>query len=365
MKKIKQVLNLAKSLGKEYALRDNYILIKVSSQLPPYTDLARGVNSLDHYEVRHPYSDSVIGAFTVWDSKRIPPIVKLGVFQNEHKTIGLIESLYEKIKELYPAVPEDFEKYMFSIWGDSPAGMTQFSLDAHSMNKFHEVLSALKRSPLRKSFEGEEKGFDDHLDYHIYQNKEHLGTMKGNELNEMMPSRQHRESASKEKGLIFHPTNIISGSPSGFMKSEEMEDDKGFKDHLDYHIYQNNEHLGTMSGKELNAMMPTKSHREQAEKEKSFVFHATNTVTGNPASYMKKAVDEPKTKEWLVKLAGSDEYHPLVDIVDSKQPLHEGGGNTYSVRRPDGSVTHHHQNEIEDIKLPDELSNSMPVHMRD
>jgi hypothetical protein len=295
MKKIKQVLNLAKSLGKEYALRDNYILIKVSSQLPPYTDLARGVNSLDHYEVRHPYSDSVIGAFTVWDSKRIPPIVKLGVFQNEHKTIGLIESLYEKIKELYPAIPEDFEKYMFSIWGDSPAGMTQFSLDAHSMNKFHEVLSALKRAPLRKSDGG---------------------------------------------------------------------GDKGFHDHLDYHIYQNNEHVGTMNGKELNAMMPTSDHRGQAEKDKNLVFHATNTVTGNPASYMKKA-EEPKSSEWMVKLTGSDEYHPLVDIVDNKKPIHEGGGNVYSVRHPDGSVTVHHQSEVEDVKLAHELENSMPVHMRD
>jgi hypothetical protein len=365
MKKIKQVLSLAKSLGKEYALKDNYILIKVSSQLPPYTDLARGVSSLDHYEVRHPYSDSVIGAFTVWDSSRIPAIVKLGIFQNEHKTIGLIETLYEKIKELYPSVPEDFEKYMYSVWGGSPTDMAESGLHAHSMNRFHEVLSALKRSPLRKSFEGEEKGFEDHLDYHIYQNNEHLGSMNGKELNQMMPSRQHREDVSKDKGLVFHPTNVVSGDPAKFMKSNEEEDDKGFKDHLDYHIYQNNEHVGTMAGKELNAMMPSKSHREQTEKEKSFVFHASNTVTGNPASYMKKTEDMPSSKEWLVKLAGSDGYHPLVDIVDSKQPLHEGGGNVYSVRRPDGSVTHHHQDEIEDVKFADELSSSMPVHMRD
>jgi hypothetical protein len=294
MKKIKQVLSLAKSLGKEHALKDNYILIKVSSQLPPYTDLARGVNSLDHYEVRHPYSDSVIGAFTVWESSRIPSIVKLGIFQNEHKTIGLIEALYEKIKELYPSVPEDFEKYMYSVWGGSPTDMAESGLHAHSMNRLHEVISALKRAPLRKS----------------------------------------------------------------------ENDGKGFHDHIDYHIYQGSEHVGTMSGKELNAMMPTSDHRSQAEAEKNLVFHATNTVSGNPATYMKKAEDD-KSRGWMIKLSGSEEYHPLVDIVDNKKPLEEGGGNMYSIRRPDGSVTEHHQNEIEDVKFADELSNSMPVYMRD
>jgi hypothetical protein len=68
---------------------------------------------------------------------------------------------------------------------------------------------------------------------------------------------------------------------------------------------------------------------------------------------------------WMVKIKGLDDYLHLVDIVDSKKPLEEGGGNIYSVRHPDGSVTNHHQNNVEDVKLPEELEQSMPVYMRD
>lgn len=294
MNKIKKVVKLAKSLGSSFPLHENYTLIKVSSQLPPYTDLARGVSSLDHYEIRHPYSDDVIGSFTVWSAKRIPTIVKLGVFQEPHKSIGLIEALNDKIKEMYPNVPDDLLSYMYTIWGGVTAN-TLFHDGLHpaSQLKFHEIFSALKRAPLRKS-----------------------------------------DGANKP-----------------------------FHDHLDYHVYQGNEHVGTLNGKELNAMMPTTDHRSQTEREQNFVFHATNTVTGDPASYMKKSTEQ--NDGWMVKLAGSDEYHPLVDIADNKQNVGQGGGNIYSIKRPDGSVTQHHQDEVEDLKHSKELAQSMPVFMRD
>lgn len=361
MNKIKKVVKLAKSLGSSYPLQNNYTLIKVSSQLPPYTDLARGVSSLDHYEVRHPYSDDVIGALTVWSATRIPTIVKLGVFQDGHKSIGLIEAIHDKLKEMYSNIPEDLLSYMYTIWGGVTAN-TQFDEGLHpaAQLKFHEIFSALKRAPLRKSDSG--KAFEDHLDYHVYQNDEHVGTVNGQKLNEMMPSQEHRDQVRTEKGLIFHPANMVSGSPASFMKKAANQP-QPFHDHLDYHVYQNNEHVGTMGGKDLNAMLPSEDHRSKVEKEQGFVFHATNTVTGNPASYMKKSNEQQEG--WMVKLAGSDDYHPLVDIIDNKKELGQGGGNVYSIKRPDGSITQHHQDEIEDLKHSKELAESMPVFMRD
>lgn len=364
MKKIKEVVKLAKSLGHSFPLQDNYTLIRVSSQLPPFSDLARGVSSLDHYEVRHPYSDDVIGALTVWSSKRIPSIVKLGVFQDQHKSIGLIESIHDKIKEMYSNTPEDLLSYMYTIWGGVSANtLFHDSMHPASQLKFHEIFSALKRVPLRKSDSGN-SGFEDHLDYHVYQDDEHVGTLSGKELNEMMPSKEHRDKALSEKGLVFHPSNMVTGSPANYMKKADEGDKQPFQDHLDYHVYQDSEHVGTLSGKELNAMMPSHEHRSQTEQEKGFVFHATNTVTGNPASFMKKSNEEP-TGKWLIKLTNEEGYHPLHDLIDSKQPLESGGGNIYHVKRPDGSISEHHQDEVEDLIHSSELEQSMPVFMRD
>jgi len=365
MNKIKKVVKLAKSLGSSFPLQDNYTLVKVSSQLPPYSDLARGVSSLDHYEVRHPYSDDVIGSLTVWSAKRIPTIVKLGVFQEPHKSLGLIESLHDKIKEIYPNIPEDLLSYMYTIWGATPSAQNMHHAIHPAMHgKFHEIFSALRRAPLRKSEGG--KGFEDHLDYHVYQDNEHVGTLSGKELNEMMPTPDHRDQVKMEQNLIFHPTNMISGSPGSYMKKADDDGEPAFHNHLDYHVYQNKEHVGTISGKELNAMMPTKQHRSQSEKENGYVFHATNVVTGNPANFMKKSdeKDSPK-KQWMVKLSGEEGYHPLHDIKDSKLPIESGGGNIYYLKRPDGSVTEHHQSEVEDLLQNNELQQSMPTFMRD
>lgn len=363
MKKIKKVVQLAKSLKDSVSLLDNYILVKVSSQLPPYTDLARGVSSLDHYEVRHPYSDDVIAALSVWSSKRIPSIVKLGIFQDGHKTLGLIESIHDKLSEMYPNIPDDLLSYMYSIWGGvSLEPVSGEPLNPAGQLKFQEIFSALRRAPLRKSEPS--KGFEDHLEYHVYQGEEHLGSMSGAKLNEMMPTPEHRNTAREQHGLIFHPTNMISGSPAQYMKKNDSTDESPFHNHLDYHVYQDKEHVGTLSGKELNAMMPSQESRRQTEKEKNFVFHATNTVSGNPASFMKSK--EPENKSfWMAKISGKDEYLPVVDIKDNKKPLHEGGGNVYSVKQADGSVSDHHQDEVEDLKHSKELAESMPVFMRD
>lgn len=349
MKKIKEVVKLAKSLGNNYPLQDNYTLIRVSSQLPPYTDVARGVNSLDHFEVRHPYSDEVICALTVWSAKRVPSVVKLGIFQDEHKSVKLIESIHDKLKELYPNLPKDLLSHMYSVW----------SKQSLSDPKFHAAAASLKRAPLRKSKLS--KAFEDHLDYHVYQGKDHIGTLGGKELNKMMPTPEHRDQASAREDLNFHPAGTVSGSPDNEM--QKAEGDSPFHNHLDYHVYQNKEHVGTLSGKELNAMMPTSDHRAQTEQEKGFVFHATNTVTGNPASFMKSK--DNNSGHWMAKLVGFDGYYPVVDIKDSKQSAHAGGGNIYTIKRPDNSVSEHHQDEIEDLKHSKELAESMPVFMRD
>lgn len=55
-------------------------------------------------------------------------------------------------------------------------------------------------------------------------------------------------------------------------------------------------------------------------------------------------------KGWYAQHSGS--WHKIKDVTDSKKPVHEGGGNMYTLEGVDKPV---HQDDIEDIASPEEL----------